>query len=147
MRSPPAVRSKGDLMQGELTIRRLLLKMKEIKASDLHIKTGAPPIMRVASELHLVNVPALDLHGTEKLLTPLIPEHLRDMLRDEGGIDFSHHEGEEHAERFRCSVFSAGGALHAAIRRVNPSIPSFDDLHLPPVYKKIEPAEDRRLDA
>ncbi|MBN8645664.1 MAG: Flp pilus assembly complex ATPase component TadA, partial [Planctomycetes bacterium] len=38
---------------------------------------------------------------------------------------------------FRCNVFRAGGGMHAAIRRVRPDIPSFENLRLPPVYQKL----------
>ncbi|MEM7227389.1 MAG: PilT/PilU family type 4a pilus ATPase [Planctomycetota bacterium] len=124
-------------MQHDLTIHRLLTKMKEIHASDLHIKVGAPPILRVASELHTVNVPPLTRDDTKNLLKPIIPDHLVDEIRTMGGTDFSHHEGDEGEERFRCSVFHAGGNLHAAIRRVNPKIPAFNDLRLPPIYEHV----------
>ncbi len=122
-------------MQGTVTIQRLLLKMKEVEASDLHIKIGSPPVLRLASALQCTNTPPLDADGTRELLDPIIPDHLRDQLEESGGIDFSHLE--ESGERFRCSVFKSGGALHSAIRRVNPTIPSFLDLHLPPIYEKI----------
>lgn len=122
-------------MTANLTIQRLLLKMKEVQASDLHIKVGSPPVLRLASSLQRVDVPALDAAGTEQLLSPIINELNRARLEQEGGVDFSHLEGER--ERFRCSVFKSGGGLHAAIRRVNPTIPDFRDLHLPPVYEKV----------
>lgn len=122
-------------MLGALTIQRLLLKLKEVGASDLHIKVGVPPIVRVASALHRVDAPNLDADDTKHLLKPIVPEHLRETLEHDGGIDFSHHEGSE--ERFRCSIFKAGGGWHAAIRRVNPTIPDFNELHLPPIYEKI----------
>jgi twitching motility protein PilT len=122
-------------MQGKLTIERLLLKMKEVDASDLHIKIGSPPVLRLASVLQRVNVPPLDAEGTRSLLSPIIPDHLTEKLETEGGIDFSHIEGAN--ERFRCSVFHSGGGLHAAIRRVNPKVPNFLELNLPPIYEKI----------
>ena len=56
-------------------------------------------------------------------------------LQTRGGVDFSHNPAP--GQRFRCSVFHAGGGLHAAIRRVNPKIPDFHDLHLPPVYERV----------
>jgi twitching motility protein PilT len=127
-------RTQGRAMQGNLTIQRLLLKMKDLAASDLHIKVGSAPILRVASKLHHANLPELTADDTQQLLWPIIPEALREPLDTHGGVDFSHHE--EGGERFRCSVFRAGGALHAAIRRVNPQIPNFEELHLPPVYEK-----------
>jgi twitching motility protein PilT len=121
-------------MLGNLTIIRLLQKMKEVQASDLHIKTGSMPIFRVASKLHHINGAELAPEDTEQLLMPIVPEHLRSHLETKGGVDFSHHL--DGGERFRCSVFRAGGALHAAIRRVNPKVPDFEQLRLPPVYEQ-----------
>ena len=117
-----------------LTIQRLMLKMKEVHASDLHIKVGSAPIVRVASKLHQVNSPALTAEDTEQLLLPIVPQAMRGVLDAQGSLDFSHHE--DGGERFRCSVFRSGGAYHAAIRRVSPQIPTFEELHLPPVYEK-----------
>ncbi|HWB18686.1 MAG TPA: PilT/PilU family type 4a pilus ATPase [Phycisphaerales bacterium] len=122
-------------MQGEITIPRLLAKMKEVEASDLHIKVGCAPVLRIAAVLHEINVKPFTSEDTKALLLPLIPNHLLPQLESRGGVDFSHSETMH--ERFRCSVFHAGGGLHAAIRRVNPKIPSFIDLHLPPIYQHI----------
>ncbi len=117
------------------TIRQLFTKMQEVKASDLHIKVGSPPVLRIASALHPVQAPNMTAADTARLLEPIIPDHLKGRLEEQGGLDFSHME--DTTSRFRCSVFHAGGGLHAAIRRVNPEIPSFEQLHLPPVYKKV----------
>lgn len=118
----------------QLTAHRLLLKMAEIEASDLHIKIGSPPIMRVAAALHRLDLPALSVEDTESLLKPLIPTRLLAQLDREGGVDFSYTW--EHG-RFRCNVFHAGGGLHAAIRRVNSKIPDFELLHLPKIYRHV----------
>ena len=121
-------------MLGAVTIHRLLGKMAEVNASDLHIKTGSPPVLRIASHLHRVESGDLSAEDTSKLLAPIIPAHLKPQLEEKGGVDFSHMEG---GERFRVALFNAGGCLHAAIRRVNPTIPSFNELHLPKVYGEI----------
>ncbi|MEQ1828856.1 MAG: PilT/PilU family type 4a pilus ATPase [Pirellula sp.] len=121
-------------MQNDLLIHRLLLKMSQLDASDLHIKIGSPPILRVATSLHRVDLPVLTVLETESLLSPLIPKRLLGQLDSEGGVDFSYtHE----RERYRCSVFHAGGGLHAAIRRVNSKIPDFESLTLPPIYERV----------
>jgi twitching motility protein PilT len=116
-------------------IRQLFLKMGEVEASDLHIKIGSAPVLRIAAELHEVEAPPLDSEQTKAMISPIVPQHLRQKLHDEGGLDFSHMEGAN--ERFRCSIFHAGGGMHAAIRRVNPEIPNFENLHLPAVYEKV----------
>jgi len=122
-------------MLGALTVSRLLQKMRDVEASDLHLKVGSPPVLRVGGELRHLEAQALTAEDMAQLLAPLIPAHLKSVLDTRGGIDFSHHETVEH--RFRCSVFHAGNALHAAIRRINPKIPSFEELHLPPVYERL----------
>ena len=106
-------------MQNDLLIHRLLLKMTQLEASDLHIKIGSPPILRVAATLHRVDLPVLTLEETEILLSPLIPKRLLGQLDADGGVDFSYTY--DHG-RYRCSVFHAGGGLHAAIRRDRKSV-------------------------
>ncbi|MCP3902884.1 MAG: PilT/PilU family type 4a pilus ATPase [Planctomycetes bacterium] len=130
-------------MLGALTIQRLLLKMKEVEASDLHIKVGSPPVLRIAAVLHRIDAPEMNADDTRQLLSPIIPHHLVQVLEDRGGVDFSHHEGVE--ERYRCSVFHAGHGLHAAIRRVNPKIPDFNELHLPQIYEDMTEATHEGL--
>ena len=122
-------------MIGALTIQRLLLKLGEVEASDLHLKTGSPPVVRIAAVLHRVDAPEINADDMKQLLAPIIPDHLRKRLEEKGGIDFSHREGE--MERFRVSIFHAGGDLHAAFRRVQPIVPDFDELNLPDVYEKM----------
>ncbi len=122
-------------MLNGLTIQKLLQKMNEVEASDLHIKIGSPPVLRIAAKLHPLTTPELSAEDTEKLLEPIIPDHQLQRLGELGGLDFSHMEGI--GSRYRCSVFHAGGGLHAAIRRVNPVIPGFGDLHLPKVYHEV----------
>ena len=119
-------------MSPPITIGQLLQKMNEVEASDLHIKVGSPPVLRIASALHRLECPDLTAADTQTLLDAIIPGHLREKLRDLGGLDFSHMESA--TARYRCSVFHAGGGLHGAIRRVNPIIPTFEELHLPSVY-------------
>ncbi|MCZ6612208.1 MAG: PilT/PilU family type 4a pilus ATPase [Planctomycetota bacterium] len=118
-----------------LNIHQLFQKMNEIEASDLHIKIGSPPVLRVTSKLHRIESPDLTAEDTVALLDPIIPPEYKDKLHDLGGLDFSHIEGTD--SRYRCSVFHAGGGLHAAIRRVNPVIPSFEELHLPRIYEQV----------
>ncbi len=126
---------REQFMADDLTIQRLLLKMKEVEASDLHLKPDSPPVLRISQALHRIELPTLSAADTKRLVMPIVPEDLLGALKEHGGIDFSHREGE--TERFRCSVYHAGGALHAAFRRVNPYIPDFEELNLPPIYEQM----------
>jgi twitching motility protein PilT len=122
-------------MHGDVKIQKLLHTMQELEASDLHIKVGSPPVVRIASELRELDTAPMSAEDTTKLLEPIIPPHQVEKLEEEGGLDFSHMEDSD--SRFRCSFFHAGGGLHAAIRRVNPIIPDFKELPLPAVYEEV----------
>ena len=121
-------------MPGPLTIARLLAKMQDVEASDLHLKVGAIPVYRIASSLFHITTGALTAEDTQQLLMPLVPEHLKAELESTGSADFAYIP--QKGERYRCSVFRASGGLHAAIRRVNAQVPDFAQLHMPPVYEQ-----------
>ncbi len=121
-------------MSDELRMHHLLSNMQRFDASDLHLKIGSPPTFRVAANLHRADAPSLTVEEAQQLLQSFVPKRLWEQLEREGGVDFSYLFKDE---RFRCSVFHAGGGLHAAIRRIHSRIPSFEALHLPPVYEQI----------
>ncbi len=135
-------------MPPQVTMRQLLYNMRKTGASDLHLKVGLPPCYRISAELHTPpGLPALTSDCTERLLKEIVPEQLLDRYERNGDLDFAcyqeveiHHESanaDERPDRFRCNVFRAGGAMHGAIRRVKPDIPTFESLELPPIYRKL----------
>lgn len=152
---------------GQFTMQRLLSHMRSLGASDLHLKVGLPPTYRVNGRLGSPRgADPLTAEDTERMLNEIIPPVKRELFDTRGDIDFSafqHYDepinaadGNDSADkrevdlneqtrsftkhrvdRFRCNVFRAGGAMHAAIRRVKPDIPTFESLNLPPVYRKL----------
>jgi twitching motility protein PilT len=110
--------------------------MEKYGASDLHLKVGYPPYLRVAGTLRKPEVDAITSNEEmEALVNPMIPPTRRHILDEMGGLDFSY-KGLG-ADRFRVNVFRAMGELHVAIRRVQSKIPSFEELHLPPIHGKV----------
>jgi twitching motility protein PilT len=119
-------------MAMEVTIHQLLGAMKGLEASDLHLKAGLPPYYRIGGHLRSANRPAVSGAEIADLLAPIIPEVRRSFYEEHGDLDFSCEIAE--GERFRVNIFRAGTRMNAAIRRVNPEIPSYEELHLPQVY-------------
>ncbi len=114
-----------------MKILDLFRMMAKHNASDLHIKVGEPPVFRVSGQLaRMQNVPALSVEESEQLLFPLLSEKQKEKLAARGYEDFSY--AIDDIGRFRCNIFRQCGMLSAAIRRVNPKIPSYDELRLPP---------------
>lgn len=122
-------------MEGPLTIHRLLAAMKKLSASDLHIKVGIPPAYRINGSLRLIDAPPMSEDECDHLLDPIVPQNMLGKYLETGNLDFATYLKD--GDRFRVSMFRAGGHTHAAIRRVKAEIPSYADLHLPPIYHKI----------
>lgn len=109
---------------------KLFRMVMKHEASDLHLKVGQPPMMRLRGDIQRVNMPPLTQDQMEKLLLPLLKPHHREILEKEGGVDFAHIVGDDEC-RFRVSLFRQRGKLSLVSRRVNTFIPSFKDLGLP----------------
>ncbi|RMF84910.1 MAG: PilT/PilU family type 4a pilus ATPase [Planctomycetota bacterium] len=115
----------------------LLEAMKHLDASDLHLKNGIPPTYRIAGHLRKADMPPFKIDGREieGLMEPIIPPMRADVYEKRGALDFAFHLPD--GDRFRINIMRAGNHMHAAIRRVKGEIPSFEELHLPPIYAKL----------
>ena len=125
------------MIQGALNIKKLLAAMARLDASDLHIKVGIPPTYRIAGELRPIDGDPVSEEEADHLLDPLLSPHQAEIFTKSGNLDFAWHlEGPE-GDRFRINMLRSGNHTHAAIRRVKAEIPSYADLHLPPIYSQI----------
>ena len=117
---------------------KLFRMVMKYKGSDLHLKVGLPPAMRLAGVLRQMQLPPLSTADMERLMYPLLTPRQRGILDEEGGVDLAHivYDGELET-RFRVNLFKQRGRLSLVARRVNNKIPSFEDLHLPPVLAEI----------
>src|SRR5437016_14394195 len=69
---------------------KLFRMVMKHKGSDLHLKVGLPPAMRLAGVLRQMQVPALTAADMERLMFPLLTQRQKDILEETGGIDFAH---------------------------------------------------------
>src|ERR1700740_2850216 len=84
-------------------------------ASDLHIRVGIPPTIRVHGILHRVEGPTLDPEGSEELMRSITSEEHIQHVRERGGADFGFAFGE--AARFGVSVFKEKGHFAMVLRQ------------------------------
>ena len=112
-------------------------------ASDIHLKLGQPPVLRLDGDLaQMEGVPALnesDLEAVLDAVTQISPTR-RDLFEDSGDLDiaFSHPS----LPRFRVNGFRQRGATSFAFRVIPSEIPSFATLGLPPGVTRL--AEEQR---
>src|SRR5262249_31559569 len=97
---------------------------------------GLPPMLRVRNTIMHMGAQPLDPEELEELVQPILTERSRNLLDEAGGADFAHIVGRSEG-RFRVNLFKQRGQLSLVARRVNATIPTFDELRLPPVLEKL----------
>lgn len=107
----------------------------ELKASDIHLSVGVPPIFRINGELRRYGKESLKPEDTEGMARAIVPADLWARLKENGELDFSY--GLPGISRFRVNAYHQRTCLSLAIRVVPTMIPSMDELGLPEVLKKI----------
>ncbi len=105
------------------------------RASDLHLKVGQPPKLRLFGELKKTTGEVLDEKRMEELVFEILSPAQKEYFLEHGTLDFAYEVEGEH--RFRTNIYRQRGMISLAARRVNTIIPPFEDLHLPPVMEKI----------
>ena len=140
-----AVETSVESITNEPEANKLFRMVMKFKGSDLHLKVGLAPSLRLAGVLRQMQLPPLSTADMERLMFPLLTPRQRGILDEEGGVDFAHiiFDGELET-RFRVNLFKQRGRLSLVARRVNTSIPNFEDLDLPPVLAEI-PSYDQGI--
>jgi twitching motility protein PilT len=119
----------------ELDLTALLRTLAENEGSDMHLKVGSPPIVRVDGDLRRLEGERLRAEDTERLAMSVIPKDRRHMLEAKKETDFA--LTVPGVGRFRANVFYQRGAISLVLRRVRVGSPSFDELGLPPVVRQL----------
>jgi twitching motility protein PilT len=110
----------------------LLRLMTERGASDLHIKVGSAPAIRIAGRLGVVTeLPALTSEDTEMLARSMMDEDQNAAFDHNYEADFAYSLHE--IGRFRVNVFHQRGSVGMALRRVTTERATIEELGLPPV--------------
>jgi len=121
-------------------VTELLRYTVEVGGSDLHIKAGNVPFVRVDGELDPTPFPALSSNDTVGAAIAIMPEHKRKEFELTNEADFGYTM--PGVGRFRVNVFRQRGMVGLAIRRVRSEVPTIEELLLPPVI--VELAESAR---
>src|ERR1700749_1535352 len=104
-------------------------------SSDLHIRVGTPPTIRVHGILHRVEGPTLQPEGTEELMRSIPSEDHIQHVRERGGADFGFAFGE--LARFRVSVFKEKGNFAMVLRQIPTKLLRLEDIGPPPSVREL----------
>jgi len=104
-------------------------------ASDLHIRVGTAPTIRVHGILHRVEGPGLKPEDAEELMRSITSEEHIQQVRESGGADFAFAFGD--AARFRVSVFKERGNFGMVLRQIPNKMLTFEQIGLPESVKEL----------
>ncbi len=100
-------------------------------ASDLHLVTGRPPVLRIDGTLRSLETKTLEPDDTTSLMKSVTPDRNQQELQEEGGTDFGFAYGD--VARFRVSIFKQKGNISIVMRRIPTSIMTFEEIGLPKI--------------
>jgi len=112
-----------------LNFDALLALAAERGASDLHLKAGQPPVLRIEGRLQATDHPPLEAETLRACVEGILDEGARRILRETGSVDVSRSAAS--GDRFRLNVYRQQCTVSLAARRVSRSVPTFEALHLP----------------
>src|SRR5262245_16942156 len=118
-----------------LQIDKLLQTVVNQKASDLHINSGQPPVLRLSGHMVRLETKLLEAEDCVALMKSITPERNQQELQERGGTDFGFAFGEQ--ARFRVAVFKQRGHIGIVLRRIPNEFLTFEQLGLPPVVRDL----------
>jgi twitching motility protein PilT len=118
-----------------LDLDHLLRQAVEQGASDVHVKVGSPPFMRLDGRLNKSGFDPVSPAETERIAFAIMPKQRAEEFLAIGEADFAYSVAG--LGRFRVNVMRQRGSVGLVLRRVSQTIPSFEDLGLPPVVRRL----------
>ena len=105
------------------------------EGSDLHVKVGSAPMVRLPEGLHRLDRDPLSPIETQAIADGIVPEDRKSVLRDRGEVDFAY--SVTNVGRFRANVFRQRGSVSMVLRKLRFGGPSFEEVGLPDVVKDL----------
>jgi len=118
-----------------LNLKSLLRTLAESGGSDVHLKAGAPPVIRIDGKLSKLDGRNLTPEDTQYIAQSILPHERKEGLKDKQEMDFA--LSLAGVGRFRVNVFHQRGSVSLVLRRVRVGSASFDELGLPPVIRSL----------
>src|SRR5262245_7537393 len=120
---------------GNVLIDKLLTTVIGLKASDLHISVGQPPVVRHQGRMRKLETKVLDSDDTTGLMKSITPDRCQQELQEQGGSDFAIEYTD--GVRFRVAIFKQRGSIGMVLRRIPNKFLSFEDIGMPEAIKRL----------
>jgi len=117
-----------------MELKKLLDEMVTRQASDLHIRAGGPPVLRIDGQLVALEEVCWPPE-TEALALGMMNDAQKETFRKQHEVDLAFTRTE--VGRFRVNIYSQRGQVNLILRVIPARIPSIGELKLPPVIEQI----------
>ena len=119
-----------------MELNEILTIAVKARGSDIHIKTGMPPVVRIDGKLRTIpNAERLTADDVMTMSLGIMNERQQKHFEENFEVDLAY--GVPGLGRFRVSVFAQRGTIAMVLRAIPFGIPSLESLNLPPVLKKL----------
>ena len=119
---------------GSGLVHHLLREGLDMGASDLHLKAGMAPVVRVHGELRTLPYPSIPAEACETSLLEILNDEQREQFLKTRDLDFCY-DGDQ-LGRFRTNYLEEHRGLDAIFRMIPKRVPTFDELGLPEQIKR-----------
>src|SRR5262245_42573423 len=116
-------------------MEKLLSTIIQLKASDLHISVGQPPVIRHHGRMRKLDTKPLDPDDTTALMKSITPDRCQQELQEVGGADFAIEYTD--GVRFRVAIFKQKGNIGMVMRRIPSQFLSFEQIGMPEAIKRL----------
>jgi twitching motility protein PilT len=131
-------RPTGRSIIAMIDLEELLRALVQAEGSDLHLKVGSQPLIRVDGLLRRIGDQVLGPEDTARTAGFIMPPDRRQALERQNEADFAY--SLPGIGRFRVNVFRQRGSVTVVMRRVRVGSPSFEELGLPPIVRSLAEA-------
>ena len=118
-----------------MDVSELLAFTVKNNASDLHISSGEPPLIRIHGDMTRIKMPPLQAREVQSMLYDIMNDTQRKAFEEHLELDFSFSLGD--IARFRVNVFSQNRGISAAFRVIPNEVFTIEQLKSPAIFKDI----------
>ncbi|GAB6033964.1 type IV pilus twitching motility protein PilT [Galenea microaerophila] len=118
-----------------MDITQLLTFSVQEHASDLHISSGLPPLIRIDGDIRKIDIPPLDEKTAHSMIYDVMNDAHRKEFEEHLELDFSFEL--PHVARFRVNVFMQNRGIAAVMRTIPEKVLTLEELNAPEIFKDI----------
>ena len=118
-----------------IDVKAMLTKVIESGASDVHINVSMAPVMRINTELVMMDMPAVTDEMAAQMVLDMVGADKLKKLEQGRDIDFSTTISD--GSRFRVNAHYQRDSIAISFRIIASDIPMLEDLHLPPIVQEL----------